>query len=113
MIANLEFWDKETGQWEDYAGIADALTLQASGIGTSGSFVGVIDTTPLPAFAEGGYKGNFYGPVADLEAAGIWHLQNGDAATSGLNLSIMGSFGAALVRDDSAYGGVVVNRAVD
>ena len=103
-IANLESFSNGKGEWEGYARIAGALTLQATGIGAEGSFAGVIDTASLTAFAEGGYKGNFYGPLSGLEAAGIWYLQDGNTASSGLRLSIVGSFGAALVRDDDAYG---------
>ena len=105
-ITNLESFSSGKGIWEDYARISDALTLQATGIEASGEFKGVVDTASLPAFAEGGYKGNFYGPPAGLEAAGIWYLQDGDNVliTTARNLSIMGSFGAALVRDGGAYG---------
>ena len=104
-IENLESFSSGEGIWEDYARISGALTLQATGIDASGEFKGVVDTASLPAFAEGGYKGNFYGPLADLEAAGIWYLQDGDAAnTAARNLSIVGSFGAALVREDGSYG---------
>ena len=104
-IENLESFSSGKGIWEDYARISGALTLQATGIDASGEFKGVVDTASLPAFAEGGYKGNFYGPIVGLEAAGIWYLQDGDAAnTAARNLSIMGSFGAALVREDGSYG---------
>ena len=59
----------------------------------------------MPTFAEGGYRGNFYGPLVGLEAAGIWYLQDGDNnVTPARNLSIVGSFGAALVREDGSYG---------
>ena len=104
-ITNLESFSSGKGIWEDYARISGALTLQATGIDASGEFKGVVDTASLPAFAEGGYKGNFYGPPADMEAAGIWYLQDGVASTATAdNLSIVGSFGAALVRDGGAYG---------
>ena len=104
-ITNLESWDAK-GFWEDYAAISGDLTLQESGIGAAGSFAGVVDTTSVSAtFAEGGYKGNFYGPPASLEAAGIWYLQDGDNdRATARNLSIVGSFGAALVRDDGIWG---------
>ena len=108
-IMNLESWN-EKGYWEDYARITSALTLQASEISADGEFRGVIDTASLPAFEEGGYRGNFYGPLADLEAAGIWYLQDSNpaatSATDQLKLSIVGSFGAALVREDGTYGAV-------
>ena len=105
-ITNLESFSNSKRIWEDYAGISGALTLQATGISASGRFAGVIPTpaASVPNFDEGGYRGNFYGPSAGLEAAGIWHLQDGNTTSSGLRLSIVGSFGAALVRDDGAYG---------
>ncbi len=104
-ITNLESFSNSKRIWEDYARISGVLTLQATGIGADGEFKGVIDTASLSAFTEGGYKGNFYGPLAGLEAAGIWYLQDG-IATNNLanNLSIVGSFGAALVREGGAYG---------
>ena len=103
-IKNLESWDAK-GFWEDYARIADDLDLQETTITASGSFAGVVDTASFAEFAEGGYKGNFYGPPARLEAAGIWYLQDGVAANTGpQNLSIVGSFGAALVREDGVWG---------
>ena len=105
-ITDLESWDGN-GFWKNYAAITGDLALQETAIGAAGSFAGVVDTASLPAFAEGGYKGNFYGPPASLEAAGIWYLQDGvnDAAnTEARNLSIVGSFGAALVRDDGIWG---------
>lgn len=103
-IMNLESWDVN-GHWEGYDAISDDLTLQESDISPSGSYAGVIGTASLPAFAEGGYKGNFYGPLASLEAGGIWYLQDGDTVDAAArNLSIMGSFGAALVREDGTYG---------
>ena len=105
-ITNLESFSNSKRIWEDYARISGALTLQATGIGASGSFAGVIDPASYPSavFAEGGYRGTFYGPPAGLEAAGIWYLQDGNTTSSGHRLSIVGSFGAALVRDDGAYG---------
>ena len=103
-IKNLESWDAK-GFWEDYARIADDLDLQETAITAAGSFAGVVGTASFAEFAEGGYKGNFYGPPASLEAAGIWYLQDGVAANTGpQNLSIVGSFGAALVRDDGVWG---------
>ena len=104
-IMNLESWDGNGFFWKDYAAITGDLALQESDIGASGSFAGVVDTASLSAFTEGGYEGNFYGPPASLEAAGIWYLQDGDPANSAArNLSIVGSFGAALVRDDGVWG---------
>ncbi len=105
-IANLESFSDSKGIWEDYARVSGALTLQTTGIDASGSFAGVIDPASYPStvFAEGGYRGTFYGPPADLEAAGIWYLQDGNTAASGLKLSVVGSFGAALVREDGSYG---------
>ena len=40
-----------------------ALTLQATDISADGEFKGVIDPASYPStvFAEGGYRGNFYG----------------------------------------------------
>ena len=110
QIANLESWDRASGQWKDYARISNALTLQTGEISESGSFKGVIDDASYPSgstaeqFAEGGYRGNFYGPLANLEAAGIWYLQDGNKGFTGRRLSIVGSFGAARVRDDGTYG---------
>ena len=105
-IANLESFSDSKGIWEDYARVSGALTLQATGIDASGSFAGVIDPASYSStvFAEGGYRGTFYGPSAGLETAGIWYLQDGNADPSGLHLSIVGSFGAALVREDGTYG---------
>ena len=109
-ITNLESWN-EKGYWEDYARITSALTLQATDINAGGEFRGVIDTASLsPTFEEGGYRGNFYGPLAGLEAAGIWYLQDGNPASTGsaseVKLSIVGSFGAGLVREDGSFGAV-------
>ncbi len=102
-IMNLEQWDRTNGYWEDYPTISDYLTLMETNIGPSGSFAGVIDTSSLPTFAEGGYDGNFYGPRSGLEAAGIWYLQDGvRGATNVRNLSILGSFGAVLLPDDGS-----------
>ena len=101
-IKNLESWDAK-GFWEDYARIAGDLDLQETAITAAGSFAGVVDTASFAEFAEGGYKGNFYGPPASLEAAGIWYLQDGDHSTL-RDLSIVGSFGAALVREDGVWG---------
>ncbi len=100
-IKNLESWDAK-GYWEDYTTISGDLPLMASNITAAGSFAGVVDTTSVSTtFTEGGYKGNFYGPPASLEAAGIWYLQDGDNSfATARNLSIVGSFGAALVRED-------------
>ncbi len=107
-ITNLESFDNREEEWEDYARITGPLTLQAGDIEASGEFAGVIDTASLTEFTEGGYRGNFYGPAAGLEAAGIWYLQDAIAADSPAeNLSVVGSFGAALVRDDGTYGVVV------
>ena len=64
-ITNLESFSNSKGIWEDYARISGALTLQATGIDASGEFKGVVDTASLPAFAEGGYMGNFYGPPSE------------------------------------------------
>ena len=104
-ITNLESWDAK-GFWEDYAAISGDLPLQETAITAAGSFAGVVDTASVSAtFAEGGYKGNFYGPPASLEAAGIWYLQDGNNANAtAQNLSILGSFGAALVREDGTWG---------
>ena len=101
-IKNLESWDAK-GFWEDYARITGDLDLQETAITAAGSFAGVVDTASFAEFAEGGYKGNFYGPPASLEAAGIWYLQDGDNSTL-RDLSIVGSFGAALVREDGVWG---------
>ena len=107
-ITNLESFSNSKGIWEDYAGISGALTLQATDIDAKGEFRGVVDTASESLFSEGGYRGNFYGPLAVLEAAGIWYLQDGTQANDAdNNLSIVGSFGAALVRDDGTYGVVV------
>ena len=105
-ITNLESFSNSLGEWKNYAGISSrALTLQATDIDAKGEFRGVVDTASLPLFSEGGYRGNFYGPLAELEAAGIWYLQDGDQSpTAARNLYILGSFGAARVREGGAYG---------
>ena len=104
-ITNLESFSNSKGEWENYAAISGALTLQATDIDAKGEFKGVVGTASLPLFSEGGYRGNFYGPPARLEAAGIWHLQDGDQVdTAARNLYILGSFGAARVREGGAYG---------
>ena len=104
-ITNLESFSNSKGEWENYAAISGALTLQATDIDAKGEFRGVVGTASLPLFSEGGYRGNFYGPPARLEAAGIWHLQDGHQGTSAAqNLYILGSFGAARVREGGAYG---------
>ena len=104
-ITNLESFNNSKGEWENYANISGALTLQATDIDAKGEFRGVVGTASLPLFSEGGYRGNFYGPPARLEAAGIWHLQDGHQGTSAAeNLYILGSFGAARVREGGAYG---------
>ena len=104
-ITNLESFSNSKGEWENYAAISGALTLQATDIDAKGEFRGVVGTASLPLFSEGGYRGNFYGPPARLEAAGIWYLQDGHQGTSAAeNLYILGSFGAARVREGGAYG---------
>ena len=104
-ITNLESFSNSKGEWENYATISGALTLQATDIDAKGEFRGVVGTASLPLFSEGGYRGNFYGPPARLEAAGIWYLQDGHQGTSAAqNLYILGSFGAARVREGGAYG---------
>jgi len=104
-ITNLESFSDSKGEWENYPRISGALTLQATDIDAKGEFRGVVGTASLPAFSEGGYRGNFYGPPARLEAAGIWYLQDGDQGTAANeNLYILGSFGAARVREGGAYG---------
>ncbi len=109
-ITNLESFSNSKGKWENYDTNkipGGDLTLQATDIDAAGEFKGVIDTASYTStvFAEGGYKGNFYGPLAELEAAGIWYLQDGNNGVShSQNLSILGSFGAARVREGGAYG---------
>ena len=104
-ITNLESFSNSKGEWENYANISGALTLQATDIDAKGEFRGVVGTASLPLFSEGGYRGNFYGPPARLEAAGIWYLQDGHQGTGAAqNLYILGSFGAARVREGGAYG---------
>ena len=94
-ITDLESWN-ERGFWEDFR-FTDDLTLAESQIDPSGSFIGEIDDEPY-GFVNGGYRGNFYGPVAELEASGIWYLQPN--VNESENRTIIGSFGAKLVPAD-------------
>ena len=95
-IKNLESWNVR-GYWEDYSRISDDLTLAEGQVDPSGSFIGEIDDEPY-GFWNGGYRGNFYGPVGDLEASGIWYLQPNVGESE--NRTILGSFGAKLVPAD-------------
>ena len=107
-IKNLESWDRK-GYWENYPHLttgADGtdLTLAESSIGAGGAFNGEI-TDPGVNWGAGGYKGNFYGPHSGLEAAGAWFL-NTDV-NGNVDRAIVGSFGAAFVREDGSWGHVV------
>ena len=104
-IMNLEFWDVVRGYWQNYANVT-RLTLAETSIGADGAFNGAI-TDPGANFSDGGYKGNFYGPLSGLEVAGAWFL-NTDIAGS-VDRAIVGSFGAAHVREDDTYGYVIRN----
>ena len=96
-IMNLESWN-ERGFWEDYSRISDDVTLAESQIDPSGSFIGNIDDEPY-GFVNGGYRGNFYGPVSELEASGIWYLNADTLGVSALE-AVVGSFGAKLAPAD-------------
>ena len=104
-IMNLESWDAARGYWQNYASVT-RLTLAETAIGADGAFNGDI-TDPGANFRDGGYKGNFYGPLSGLEVAGAWFL-NTDI-TGNVDKAIVGSFGAAHVREDDTYGYVVRN----
>ena len=99
-ISNMEQWDTGTSTWKRFQYFT-AASLGEGSIGDDGSFSGAV---PIPTgaagFRAGFYKGNFYGPLSGLEAAGSWALPFGTGGTR----VIVGSFGAALVRDDDTYG---------
>ncbi len=105
-IMNLESWDTK-GYWENYARITGTVTLSEGDIAADGSFNGVVADPDgsADAFAAGAYRGSFYGPLSGLEAAGAY-LINYDPAGS-VERSIVGGFGAALVREDGSWGHVV------
>ena len=105
-IKNLESWDTR-GHWEDYARITGDVMLSEGDIAANGSFTGVVADPDgsATAFAAGAYRGSFYGPLSGLEAAGAY-LINYDPAGS-VERSIVGGFGAALVREDGTYGNEV------
>ena len=100
-ISNMEQWDTGTSKWKTFEFFRTA-SLGEGSIGDDGSFSGPV---PIPTgsvgFKAGFYKGNFYGPLSGLEAAGAWALPPADNSGS---KAIVGSFGAALVRDDDTYG---------
>ena len=102
-IMNLESWDAIRGYWQDYA-LATELTLAETSIRDDGGFNGAIDD-PGANFIDGGYKGNFYGPLSGLEVAGAWFL-NSDVSGS-VDKALVGSFGAAHVREDGTRGHVI------
>ena len=103
-ITNLESWDAVRGYWQNYAQITTRLTLAETSIGVDGAFNGDI-SDPGANFRDGGYKGNFYGPLSGLEVAGAWFL-NTDI-TGSVDKALVGSFGAAHVREDGTRGHVV------
>ena len=102
-IMNLESWDAIRGYWQNYAHFTE-LTFAETSIGADGAFNGAVND-PGANFLDGAYKGNFYGPLSGLEVAGAWFL-NGDV-TGSLDKALMGSFGAAHVREDDTYGYVI------
>ena len=102
-IMNLESWDAVRGYWQDYAHFAE-LTLAETSIGVDGAFNGGIND-PGANFRSGGYKGNFYGPLSGLEVGGAWFL-NSDISGN-VDKALVGSFGAAHVRDDGTRGHVI------
>ena len=106
-ITNLESWDTK-GYWENYTYFTE-LALEQDSIGVDGSFDGdITDPDAIDNFGAGFYQGNFYGPLSDLEAAGTWYvagvLSSGDITGT---RALMGSFGAAFVREDGTYGNVL------
>ena len=106
-ITNFEAWDTK-GYWENYDHFTTAA-LASGSIGADGSFSGVVtdpDGGSGTIFANGFYKGSFYGPLSGLEAAGTWFVPS-TALDTTADLSIVGSFGAALVREDGSWGHVV------
>ena len=112
-IMNLESWDAK-GYWEDYSWFTE-IRLEQGDIEADGSFDGdTADPDVVDNFGVGFYQGNFYGPLSDLEAAGTWYVAGvfapGDL--TGTRRALMGSFGAALVRDDGTYGNVLYGEEV-
>ena len=107
-ISNMEQWDTGTSKWKAFEYFT-AASLGEGSIGDDGSFSGAVPTAGLTGglggvgFAAGFYKGNFYGPLSGLEVAGTWAVPPN---TGGLR-AIVGSFGAALVREDGTYGCVI------
>ena len=108
-IENLESFSNSKGIWEDYARISGALTLQATGIDAPRDISKASSTPPLCRrrfLQREATRETSTDRLADLEAAGIWYLQDGRRClhSAALHLSIVGSFGAALVREDGSYG---------
>ena len=101
-IMNLESWDAR-GYWENYAHFTE-LTFAETSIGTDGAFNGAV-SDPGDNFLDGGYKGNFYGPLSGLEIGGAWFL-NSDVSGS-VDKALVGSFGAAHEREDGTRGHVI------
>ena len=105
---NFQSWNNETSSWTAYtAGFT--ITLRPANIGADGMFNGIVQANPETGFgyveeeiegevfryANGVYKGSFYGPRADkndLEIAGSWSVGEGDATAT--NKDLRGSFGA-------------------
>lgn len=90
-ITNLESWDNVNGQWQDFSWITEGVTLSGGTILDSGSFSGTVEA-PTTNYNDGEFRGNFYGPISGLEAAGIWYLQT--VNTGSIRRPIVGSFGA-------------------
>ena len=103
-ISKLQQWDTK-GHWEDYEHFQTVALGSSGDIAADGSFNGTITDPDAAdtAFAGGFYKGRFYGPLSDLEAAGTWAVPAGSTGTQAL----IGSFGAALVQEDKTHGYVV------
>ena len=102
-IMNLESWDAIRGYWQNYT-LVNELTLAETSIRDDGGFNGGIND-PGANFKTGGYKGNFYGPLSGLEIGGAWFL-NSDVSGS-VDKALVGSFGAAHVREDGTRGHVI------
>ena len=93
-IENLESWNRVLRRWEDFASITGHVVLSQGTISESGSFTGTV-AAPTTNYHAGEYRGNFYGPLDGLEAAGIWYLQTNMGGT--VDKPIVGSFGVQRV----------------
>lgn len=98
-ISELEVW--EAGRyWTDYTAL-ESVSLPSADIGNDGSYSGAIPSTATadvpPVITPPGvaYSGRFFGPIGELETAGVWYLGADSpewGAEDGVNIA--GSFGA-------------------